>query len=106
MDYESEEYKKMLKAVSPGHVHHHSCSLNTHHPEYFDGTVSKLGALDELEMICDWCAATRRNKNGNPLKSVEINAKKYSYGDERKNFYSKLVLCIYNCKSSQNEKHS
>jgi len=37
-----------------------------------------------LEMLCDWLAATKRHNDGDIRKSIEINQKRFGYGDELK----------------------
>jgi hypothetical protein len=50
-----------------------------------------MPALDQIEMICDWAAAVRRNKNGDLMKSIQINAKRFEYGSTEEVFYRSLA---------------
>ena len=50
-----------------------------------------MSIIDEIEMICDWIAASKKHNDGDPLKSIEINADRFGYGEEKKNFYKKFV---------------
>ena len=34
--------------------------------------------LDIMEMVCDWKASCERQKNGNLLRSIEINAERFN----------------------------
>ncbi len=36
--------------------------------------------MDVIEMYCDWAAATLRNKDGDMLKSIEINIARHGIG--------------------------
>ena len=38
--------------------------------------------LDLTELICDWMAATQRMEGGDIIKSLEVNQKRFGYGDE------------------------
>lgn len=40
--------------------------------------LNDFDLLDLTEMLCDWVAATKRNKNGNIHRSIEVNTEKYS----------------------------
>lgn len=76
VEYGTDEYKKLLEKVKPAIEHHYAVS--THHPEHFKNGVNDFDLLDLTEMLCDWVAATKRNKNGNIHRSIEVNTEKYS----------------------------
>lgn len=92
--YNSDEYKRLKLLIKPAADHHYKS--NSHHPEFYGDppSVKPMSALDEIEMICDWLAASKRHHDGNPIKSVEINAEKFDYGTERIEFYKKLITEI------------
>jgi len=46
--------------------------------------IRGMTLLDVVEMLCDWKAATQRHADGDILKSVEINQKRFGYSDELK----------------------
>lgn len=73
--YGSEEYKSFLAAMKPALDHHYGA--NRHHPEHFECGVCDMNLVDLIEMLCDWKAATMRHNDGNILKSIEINAKRF-----------------------------
>ncbi len=75
VEYGSQEYKDLLEKVKPAILNHYS--KNRHHPEHFSKGMDEMDLIDVLEMICDWTAATSRNKNGNIHRSIEINSEKY-----------------------------
>jgi hypothetical protein len=75
-EYGSPEYQELLKKVQPAIDHHYS--KNRHHPEWHKNGISDMNLLDILEMVADWRAATKRNKNGNIRKSIEHNAKRFN----------------------------
>lgn len=74
-EYGSPEYAALLEKVKPAIEHHYS--KNSHHPEYYKNGINDMDLIDLVEMICDWKAATLRNKNGNIRKSIEHNQKRY-----------------------------
>lgn len=74
--YGSEEYKGFLAKMKPALEHHYA--NNRHHPEHFVNGISDMNLVDLVEMICDWKAATRKHRDGNILKSLEINAKRFN----------------------------
>ena len=76
VEYGTDEYKKLLEKVRPAIEHHYA--VNTHHPEHFKNGVNDFDLLDLTEMLCDWVAATKRNKNGNIHRSIEVNTEKYN----------------------------
>jgi len=80
--YGSEEYKKMLLEMKPA-IDHHNIS-NRHHPEHFENGISGMNLIDLIELVCDWKAASMRNKEGDVIKSIEINQKRFGYSDELK----------------------
>jgi hypothetical protein len=80
--YMSEEYKGFLKDMKFGQEHHYA--NNDHHPQYFDDGVKGMSLIAVMEMLIDWCAAVQRHDDGNILTSIEVNQKRFGYGDEVK----------------------
>ncbi len=80
--YGSDEYKTFLKEMGKGLEHHYR--NNSHHPEFYDNGIKGMNLIDLVEMLCDWKAATLRHLNGDLLKSIEQNQKRFGYGDELK----------------------
>lgn len=78
--YASDEYKALAKLMAPAISHHYT--KNRHHVEFHKNGISGMNLLDLVEMICDWKAATLRHNDGDIIKSLEINSKKYGYSDE------------------------
>lgn len=75
IEYNSPEYKAELEALRPALEHHYN--NNRHHPEYHKDGIDNMNLVDILEMLCDWKASCPRQKNGNLLKSIEINAERF-----------------------------
>lgn len=80
IDYGSEEYKKELEALKPALEHHYA--VNRHHPEHFPNGINEMNLVDLVELIADWKASSERHNNGNLLKSIEINAKRFNIDDQ------------------------
>lgn len=80
LEYGSDEYKQSLEALKPALEHHYA--VNAHHPEHWKNGINDMSLIDLLEMICDWKASSERNKNGNLLKSIEANAKRFGISNQ------------------------
>jgi len=78
--YGSEEYNQFLSELKPALDHHYAC--NRHHPEHFANGVSGMNLIDLVEMFCDWYAATKRHDDGDILKSIAYNQKRFGYSDD------------------------
>lgn len=74
--YGSDEYKQFLKEMKPALDHHYA--NNPHHPEHHQHGVEDMTLVDLVEMLVDWKAATLRHDDGCIVKSIEINAKRFS----------------------------
>lgn len=83
--YNSDEYKGFLEKMKPGLDHHYA--NNSHHPEHYPDGIKGMSLLDIVEMLCDWKAATLRHANGDILKSIEINQRRFGYSDELKQIF-------------------
>ncbi len=81
--YGSDEYKAFLAAMKPALDHHYAANSG-HHPEGNPRGIQGMSLVDLTEMLCDWLAATRRHADGDIRRSIEINQKRFGYGDELK----------------------
>jgi hypothetical protein len=80
--YGSDEYKSFLEKLGPALEHHYS--NNTHHPEHYNGDIKSMSLIDLIEMLCDWRASSKRHKDGDIHKSIDIGQKRFNYSDELK----------------------
>ena len=80
--YGSEEYKQYLEELQVALNHHYK--NNKHHPEHWEHGINNMSLVDIVEMLCDWKAATLRHNDGDLLKSIELNQKRFGYSDELK----------------------
>lgn len=90
--YGSSEYKQYLKEMKNALAHHYD--NNRHHPEYFKNGIRGMNLVDLIEMLCDWLAATKRHEDGDILKSLEINQKRFGYSDEFKNILKNTLSVL------------
>lgn len=78
--YGSDEYKEFLKEMKVALDHHYE--NNRHHPEHFENGILGMNLIDIVEMFCDWKAATMRHADGDLIKSIELNKKRFGYSDD------------------------
>lgn len=89
--YGSDEYKRYMKEMKVAIDHHNAA--NAHHPEHFKNGIRGMDLLVLIEMICDWKAASLRHDDGDILKSIKINQKRFGYSDELAEiFYNTAIL--------------
>jgi hypothetical protein len=74
--YGTPEYEALLEKIKPALEHHYA--NNRHHPQHWPNGVDDMDLIDLCEMLADWIAATKRNKNGNIHKSIEVNAERFN----------------------------
>ena len=83
LEYGSDEYRAAMQTVKPAIEHHYT--LNRHHPEHFEDSISGMNLLDIMEMLCDWKAAGKRNTKPIGIReSIEINAKRFKMDPQLK----------------------
>jgi len=88
-EYGSPEYKELLEKVKPATTNHYS--KNRHHPEHWPNGINDMTLIDLMEMLCDWWAATSRNKNGNIRKSIEINTERYGISPQLRKIFENTI---------------
>jgi hypothetical protein len=80
IEYGTPEYEQAKLNLGETLTHHYAA--NDHHPEHYENGVNDMNLLAVLEMLMDWKAATERMKDGDIYKSIEINAKRFSLGQQ------------------------
>ena len=88
-EYMSEEYKRLLEKVKPAIEHHYA--KNRHHPQHWPNSVDGMTLIDLVEMLCDWKAATSRNKNGNIRSSIDKNADRFKISPQLTQIFHNTV---------------
>lgn len=79
--YGSEEYKGFLRDMKPALDHHYA--NNRHHPEHFgDEGLGGMTLFDVLEMFLDWTASSRRHADGDIMRSIDINEKRFGMSEQ------------------------
>ena len=76
IEYGSDEYRAELEALKPALEHHYA--ENAHHPEHWPNGIADMTLWDVVEMFCDWKASTKRQRAGNILKSIDLNAERFN----------------------------
>jgi hypothetical protein len=87
--YGSDEYKAMMKEMQVA-IDHHNAN-NIHHPEHYPNGIKDMSLLDLVEMLCDWKAATLRHNDGDILRSIDLNQKRFGYSDELAQIFRNTV---------------
>ncbi len=82
LEYGSEKYNQCLKELKPALDHHYA--TYRHHPEHFPNGINDMNLIDLCELIADWKAASERHNDGNLIKSIEINTKRFHIDDQLK----------------------
>lgn len=90
--YGSDEYKGYLAEMKAALDHHYA--VNSHHPEHHPDGIRGMSLYDLVEMLCDWKAATLRHNDGDILKSIEHNQKRFGYSDELKQIFLNSIAVI------------
>lgn len=87
--YASPEYHSLLDKLKPALDHHYA--KNRHHPNHFVNGIEEMDLVDLLEMLCDWLAATERNKDGNIHNSIKINTQRHNISPQLSKILSNTV---------------
>ena len=85
LEYGSEAYNREYGYLKAVHDHHYA--KNRHHPEHFANGINDMDLIDIIEMFCDWCAASKRNKNGSIQRSIEVGATRFEISDQLKQIF-------------------
>ena len=91
--YPSPEYDASLAALKPTLDHHYA--HNRHHPEHWPNGIDDMTLIDLVEMLCDFKAATLRQKDGNIRKSVEVNAKRFKMSPQLQRIFENTVRELF-----------
>ena len=83
--YGSPAYAAFLERLKPALKHHYH--YNSHHPEFYVNGIDGMNLYDLVEMYCDWKAATKRNKDGDIVKSVAYNRVRFEMSDQLYNIF-------------------
>lgn len=75
--YGTEAYRELLRIIKPAITRHYA--RHPHHPEHYLGGVAEMSSSDLIEMVADWGAAVRRQKDGDLDFSITENAKRFHY---------------------------
>jgi len=91
--YGSDEYNNFLNEMKVALDHHYA--QNRHHPEHFKSGIDDMNLVDLIEMLCDWKAATLKHNDGNILKSLDINSKRFNMSPQTYNILKNTVEQLF-----------
>ena len=74
--YGSPEYHGFLKELQLVLNHHYK--HNSHHPEHHSDGFAGMTLIDLIECFVDWKAASERHADGNIMRSIDINSKRFN----------------------------
>lgn len=77
--YGSDGFNAALATIQPAIEHHYS--MNDHHPEFFEDGVNCMHAVQFIEMLCDWMAASERSQTS-LTTGLEMNRKRFNIDDQ------------------------
>ena len=77
LTYGSDEYNECLKQMKPAIDSHYAANSSRHHPEHHKNGINDFNLIDLIEFFVDCKAASERQNNGNLLKSIEINGRRF-----------------------------
>lgn len=106
--YGSDEYRGFLAAMKPALDHHYA--NNRHHPEHHCPQDPKLGIgmmnlIDVLEMFIDWKASSMRHVDGDLMKSIDINEKRFAMSAQLAEIFRNTVRDMEQGTLSKNKVH-
>ncbi len=78
--YGSDEYKKIM-AENKESIEHHQLH-NPHHPEFYPNGINDMSLMDIVEMFLDWKAASERHTDGDIMKSIDIQKKRFDIDEQ------------------------
>lgn len=90
LTYGSDKYTSCLEQMGVAIKHHHM-NNPSHHPEGHVDGMFNMNLLNLMEMICDWSAATTRHDDGDIIKSIDINEKRFGYDSIVSSVFSNTV---------------
>jgi hypothetical protein len=78
LTYGTQEYFDQLKDEDGEDVMDRHRKNNRHHPEFHDKGIDDMNLVDIMEMLCDWIAACKRHEDGDIMKSLSVNLKRFN----------------------------
>lgn len=90
--YGSPEYRAAMDEIRPA-IEHHTAN-NRHHPEHWKNGIDDMNLVDLLELLCDWSASSKRGKNGNILKSIEMNADRFDISPQLRRILENTAVLL------------
>lgn len=92
LKFGSEEYTQATKKIKPALDHHYS--VNSHHPQHYENGINGMNLFDIVEMFFDWKAAGERTKDGDIMKSIEINSERFGISKQLRKILENTVAYL------------
>lgn len=92
LTYGSDEYNDCLARLGVALRHHYA--NNSHHPEHFDDGISGMNLIDLVEMFADWAAAVKRHADGDLMKSIQHNRKRFAMDTQLVRIFENTVALL------------
>lgn len=87
--YGSPEYKQFLAEMKPALDNHYT--QNSHHPEHFANGIRGMTLVDLIEMLLDWWASTKRHADGDIMRSIDLNEKRFNIPPELADIFRNTI---------------
>jgi hypothetical protein len=87
--YGSVEYNQHLTEMKLTLDQHYA--NNRHHPEFFENGIRGMTLVDLVEMLFDWWAATKRHADGDIMRSIDLNEKRFSIPPELSDIFRNTI---------------
>lgn len=78
-----------MKGLKPALDHHYA--NNMHHPEAHENGIDGMTLYDIVEMFLDWRAAVERHDDGDIMKSIEHNEKRFKINPQLSQIFRNTV---------------
>lgn len=92
VEYGTEDYYDLLKAIAPSLNHHYK--VNDHHPQHYENGVNGMDLMALVEMFSDWTASSERTKDGSIIKSIHGNKDRFGLSDQLVSIFLNTVKSI------------
>jgi len=89
IEFGSDAYKEALAELGPALEHHYE--NNDHHPEHHPNGVEDMDLMQIVEMLLDWYASTHRMKDGDIMKSIEINSERFNMSPQLRSILENTI---------------
>jgi hypothetical protein len=87
------EYTQSLEDIKPALEHHYA--VNSHHPQHYKNGINGMDLFDIVEMLVDWKASSERTKDGDIMRSIELNAERFGMSEQLVEIFKNTALMLF-----------